>query len=44
MVIQSASHHCHGWEEKFPEMSQKGDEHLQDNPVPIFWDEEEWEW
>ena len=44
LVIQSARHHRHGWEAKFTEMAQHGDDRLMNEPVPTHWDESEWTW
>ena len=44
LVIQSARHHRQGWETKFMEMAQQGDDHLLDEPAPTSLDESEWAW
>ena len=44
LVIQSVLHHRQGWEAKFVEMAQCGDDHLLDEPAPISLDESEWIW
>jgi len=44
LVIQSACHHRQGWEAKFVEMAQFGDDHLLDEPAPTTLDESEWTW
>ena len=44
LVIQSARHHRQGWEAKFVEMAQHGDDHLLDESVPTSLDESEWIW
>ena len=44
LVIKSVLHHRQGWEAKFVEMAQYGDDHLLDEPAPISLDESEWIW
>ena len=44
LVIQSVRHHRQGWEAKFVEMVQHGDDRLLDEPVTTHWDESEWIW
>ena len=44
LVIQSARQHRQGWEAKFSEMAQHGDDRLLDQPNLTQWDEAEWIW
>ena len=44
LVIQSARQPRQGWEAKFVEMAQHGDDRLPDEPVATRWDDAEWTW
>ena len=45
LIISAASRPRLGWDEAFQAMSQEGDDtHLDSEPLPTRWDEEEWEW
>jgi len=44
LIIQSARQHRQGWEARFSEMAQNGDDRLLDESVPTHWDDEEWTW
>ncbi|MGH2542053.1 MAG: AbrB/MazE/SpoVT family DNA-binding domain-containing protein [Ardenticatenaceae bacterium] len=46
IVIRSAHHVRHGWDEQFKAMADQGDDRLIDADAPVLtdWDEIEWEW
>ena len=44
LVIQSARQPRQGWEAKFVEMAQHGDDRVLDEPVATQWDDAEWTW
>lgn len=44
LIIQPARHTRQGWEERFAEMAEKGDDRLLDEISTSQWDEEEWTW
>jgi len=44
LVIQSARQPRQGWEAKFVEMAQHGDDRLPDEPAATQWDDAEWTW
>ncbi len=44
LIIQASRHPRQGWEERFADMADKGDDQLLDETSPNQWDEEEWTW
>ena len=44
IVIRPVSLPRKGWAEQFRAMSEHGDDHLLDEPVPGKWDRSEWVW
>ena len=44
LIIHSARLPRSGWEARFAEMAEHGDDRLLDETAPTQWDEEEWTW
>jgi antitoxin MazE len=44
LIIQSSHHPRQGWEKRFAEMAEQGDDRLLDETSTTQWDEEEWTW
>ncbi len=43
-VILLACHARGGWDERFRDMAERGDDRLLDEPIRTQWDTDEWEW
>ena len=44
LVIRSARHPRHDWDEQFRAMARHGDDRLLDKATPTQWDTDEWKW
>ncbi|HEX9019297.1 MAG TPA: AbrB/MazE/SpoVT family DNA-binding domain-containing protein [Anaerolineaceae bacterium] len=44
LIIQASRHPRQGWEERFADMAQQGDDQLLDETLPTQWDGDEWTW
>jgi len=44
IIIRSAHHPRHNWNEQFRAMAAQGDDHLLDEVTATDWDNEEWTW
>lgn len=44
LIIQASHHAREGWEDRFADMADRGDDQLLDEATPVQWDEEEWTW
>ncbi|AOY83060.1 MULTISPECIES: AbrB/MazE/SpoVT family DNA-binding domain-containing protein [Moorena] len=45
VIISPVSHSRQGWEERFKEMAENGDDELLiDDRIKNYWDEEDWKW
>ncbi len=44
LIIQASRYPRQGWEERFADMAEQGDDQLLDETSPTQWDEEEWTW
>ncbi|NEP37702.1 MULTISPECIES: AbrB/MazE/SpoVT family DNA-binding domain-containing protein [unclassified Moorena] len=45
VIISPVSHSRQGWEERFKEMAENGDDELLiDDRIENYWDEEDWKW